>query len=157
MVEIIDCLLTILNNCSFLVTLFFPDTCYGIPWFLIVQVFLTLWSKFKPIFCKIKASFLFQGGQRSKSSRIRKISKQVALAFVKRTLSRCKQFEDVGRSCFSLADVGRSCFSQPSLQDVILYKPPCETDVKPTDRNCLTIVSKVPKKAKRQGLGILCK
>ncbi|KAL3530399.1 hypothetical protein ACH5RR_009721 [Cinchona calisaya] len=80
-------------------------------------------------------------GRTSKSARIRKISKQAALAFVKRTLSRCKQFEDSGRSCFS----------QPSLRDILFYKPLSEKDVKRADRNCLTTVSKeVPKKAKNK-------
>ncbi|GAV58381.1 hypothetical protein CFOL_v3_01915 [Cephalotus follicularis] len=38
-----------------------------------------------------------------------KVSKQVALSFMKRTLARCRKFEDTGKSCFS----------EPILRDVI--------------------------------------
>ncbi|XP_052185055.1 uncharacterized protein LOC127796742 isoform X2 [Diospyros lotus] len=48
-------------------------------------------------------------GSYSSKRMIRKIPKQVALAFVKRTLARCQRFEITGRSCFS----------KPPLQDVI--------------------------------------
>ncbi|XP_018438595.1 uncharacterized protein LOC108811019 isoform X3 [Raphanus sativus] len=37
----------------------------------------------------------------SGKSSANKISKQVAFAFVKRTLGRCRQFEEIGKSCFS--------------------------------------------------------
>lgn len=37
----------------------------------------------------------------SGKSSANKISKQAAFAFVKRTLGRCRQFEETGKSCFS--------------------------------------------------------
>ncbi|CAB4318576.1 unnamed protein product [Prunus armeniaca] len=39
-----------------------------------------------------------------------KMAKQAALAFVKRTLERCRKFEDTGKSCFS----------EPSYRDILL-------------------------------------
>ncbi|XP_050209438.1 uncharacterized protein LOC126660137 isoform X2 [Mercurialis annua] len=45
-----------------------------------------------------------------------KVSKQVAMAFMKRTLSRCRKFEDAGKSCFS----------EPPLRDAILAESPRE-------------------------------
>lgn len=42
------------------------------------------------------------------------MSKQVALAFAKRTLSRCRKFEDTRASCFS----------EPVLHDIIFAAPP---------------------------------
>ncbi|KAK4435926.1 hypothetical protein Salat_0756200 [Sesamum alatum] len=45
---------------------------------------------------------------------IAKVSKQVALAFLKRTLARCRKFEDSGASCFS----------EPALRDIIFATPP---------------------------------
>lgn len=63
-----------------------------------------------------------RGSYASKSA-VRKISKQVALAFMKRTLARCRKFEDIGNSCFS----------EPALQDVIFSPPPCNNDAKSVD------------------------
>lgn len=45
---------------------------------------------------------------------IPKVSKQVALSFAKRTLSRCRKFEDSRASCFS----------EPVLHDIIFAAPP---------------------------------
>ncbi|CAN4114413.1 unnamed protein product [Withania somnifera] len=45
---------------------------------------------------------------------IPKVSKQVALSFAKRTLSRCRKFEDSRVSCFS----------EPGLHDIIFAAPP---------------------------------
>ncbi|XP_011102063.1 uncharacterized protein LOC105180111 isoform X2 [Sesamum indicum] len=45
---------------------------------------------------------------------IAKVSKQVALAFLRRTLARCRKFEDSGASCFS----------EPALRDIIFAAPP---------------------------------
>ncbi|KAK6144631.1 hypothetical protein DH2020_021451 [Rehmannia glutinosa] len=45
---------------------------------------------------------------------IAKVSKQVALGFAKRTLARCRKFEDSGASCFS----------DPALRDIIFASPP---------------------------------
>ncbi|XP_027156741.1 uncharacterized protein LOC113757805 [Coffea eugenioides] len=66
---------------------------------------------------------MFQGGWRSKSSRIRKVSERAALPFVKRTLARCKQFEDSGKSIFG----------QHDLLSSILYKPSTEKDPRPIE------------------------
>jgi len=49
--------------------------------------------------------FILQASRRHHSasgkSSATKISKQAAFAFVKRTLERCRQFEETGKSCFS--------------------------------------------------------
>ncbi|KAL3838187.1 hypothetical protein ACJIZ3_022778 [Penstemon smallii] len=45
---------------------------------------------------------------------IAKVSKQVALAFARRTLARCQKFEDSGISCFS----------EPALRDIVYAAPP---------------------------------
>ncbi|CAI9767510.1 unnamed protein product [Fraxinus pennsylvanica] len=45
---------------------------------------------------------------------IAKVSKQSALAFAKRTLSRCQKFEDSGASCFA----------EPALRDIVYAAPP---------------------------------
>lgn len=42
---------------------------------------------------------------------------------MKRTLARCRKFEDTGNSCFS----------EPALQDVIFSPPPCNNDAKSVD------------------------
>uniref|UniRef100_A0A803NCR0 Uncharacterized protein n=1 Tax=Chenopodium quinoa TaxID=63459 RepID=A0A803NCR0_CHEQI len=44
---------------------------------------------------------------------MRKVSKQVAMGFIERTLVRCKKFELTGRSCFS----------EPALQNVLFAAP----------------------------------
>ncbi|KAA8534553.1 hypothetical protein F0562_032070 [Nyssa sinensis] len=44
---------------------------------------------------------------------VAKVSKQVAVAFSKRTLARCQKFEDSGTSCFN----------EPALQDVLFAAP----------------------------------
>jgi len=46
------------------------------------------------------------------------MAKQAALGFVKRTLDRCQQFEDTGKSCFSeplYKDMFLATSSQPSI------------------------------------------
>ncbi|XP_011076941.1 uncharacterized protein LOC105161066 isoform X3 [Sesamum indicum] len=45
---------------------------------------------------------------------IPKVSKQVALAFAKRTLARCRKFEDSGASCFS----------EPAFREIVYAAPP---------------------------------
>lgn len=45
------------------------------------------------------------------------------MAFAKRTLARCRKFEDTGSSCFS----------EPALQDVLFSAPPCSNDAKSAD------------------------
>ncbi|MBA0739880.1 hypothetical protein Gogos_013108 [Gossypium gossypioides] len=59
----------------------------------------------------------------SSKSAVRKVSKQVALAFVKRTLDKCQKFEQTGTSCFS----------EPALQDVMFSVPPCSNEAKSVD------------------------
>ncbi|XP_064968569.1 uncharacterized protein LOC135614775 isoform X1 [Musa acuminata AAA Group] len=62
-------------------------------------------------------------GSSSHKSGATKVSKQLALAFGKRTLSRCRRFEETGRSCFS----------EPALRDVILSVPLQNIDTKHSD------------------------
>ncbi|PPR83745.1 hypothetical protein GOBAR_AA36969 [Gossypium barbadense] len=59
----------------------------------------------------------------SSKSAVRKVSKQVALAFVKRTLDKCQKFEQTGTSCFS----------ESALQDVMFSVPPCSNEAKSVD------------------------
>ncbi|XP_042511995.1 uncharacterized protein LOC122087076 isoform X2 [Macadamia integrifolia] len=49
-------------------------------------------------------------GSHASKSGVNKVSRQVAMAFVNRTLARCQKFEDTGISCFS----------EPALRDVLL-------------------------------------
>nr|CAD1822941.1 unnamed protein product [Ananas comosus var. bracteatus] len=55
------------------------------------------------------------GGRGSSSHKagMSKVSKQLALAFAKRTVARCHKFEEMGRSCFS----------EPPFRDLILNPP----------------------------------
>ncbi|TXG73620.1 hypothetical protein EZV62_002199 [Acer yangbiense] len=66
--------------------------------------------------------FACRGTHTSKGA-VRKVSKHVALAFIKRTLARCRKFEDMGRSCFS----------EPALQDILFSTPPGSNDAKSID------------------------
>ena len=50
------------------------------------------------------------------------MSKQVALAFAKRTLARCQAFEDSGTSCFI----------EPALRDVFFAPRPQDNDAEPS-------------------------
>ncbi|KAK8683347.1 hypothetical protein V6N13_039411 [Hibiscus sabdariffa] len=59
----------------------------------------------------------------SSKSAVRKVSKPVALAFVKRTVERCRKFEQTGNSCFS----------EPALQDIMFSVPPCSNEAKSVD------------------------
>ncbi|XP_010912280.1 uncharacterized protein [Elaeis guineensis] len=59
----------------------------------------------------------------SHKSGVSKISKQLALAFAKRTLARCQKFEETGRSCFS----------EPAFRDIILSAPLHSSDGKYAD------------------------
>ncbi|KAM1100254.1 hypothetical protein FF1_006701 [Malus domestica] len=65
-------------------------------------------------------------GSNGSKNAVRKVSKQVALAFLKRTLSRCRKFEERGISCFS----------DPALQKVIFYESSCNNAAKPVDFKC---------------------
>ncbi|XP_060184209.1 uncharacterized protein LOC132613929 isoform X1 [Lycium barbarum] len=53
-------------------------------------------------------------GSLASKNGVPKVSKPVALAFAKRTLSRCRKFEDSRASCFS----------EPGLHDIIFAAPP---------------------------------
>lgn len=64
-------------------------------------------------------------GSIASKSGVAKVPKQVAVAFMKRTLARCRKFEDTGKSCFS----------EPAFQDVI-YGVPRDKDAELT--NCIT-------------------
>ncbi|KAL5568604.1 hypothetical protein UlMin_025179 [Ulmus minor] len=57
-------------------------------------------------------------GSLASKLRVAKIPKPVAVAYMKRTLARCRKFEDTGKSCFS----------EPPLRDVIYAAPPCGND-----------------------------
>ncbi|WOL02283.1 hypothetical protein Cni_G11002 [Canna indica] len=61
-------------------------------------------------------------GSSNHKSGMTKVSKQLALAFGKRTLARCHRFEETGRSCFN----------EPALRD-ILSAPPHNIDAKHSD------------------------
>ncbi|XP_050205621.1 uncharacterized protein LOC126655455 isoform X2 [Mercurialis annua] len=54
---------------------------------------------------------------------VSKVSRQVALAFIKHTLARCRKFEETGSSCFS----------EPALQEVIFSTPSSNNDAKSVD------------------------
>ncbi|GAB4855166.1 hypothetical protein Ancab_023792 [Ancistrocladus abbreviatus] len=56
---------------------------------------------------------------------VSKASRHVALAFIKRTLARCRKFEDTSRSCFS----------EPALRDILLGRPTSSMNVE--TRNCI--------------------
>ncbi|CAL9202583.1 unnamed protein product [Musa hybrid cultivar] len=97
------------------------------------------------------------GGRGSSSHKngITKVSKQLALAFAKRTIARCHRFEQTGRSCFS----------EPALRDVILSAPLHNIDAKYSDVSGAinhvesrsghlgSRVSGVPSVMERHGLG----
>ncbi|KAI3916753.1 hypothetical protein MKX01_004040 [Papaver californicum] len=51
-----------------------------------------------------------RGSSASKSG-VLKVSKQAAMAFVKRTIARCRKFEDTGKSCFSESALRNIVFS----------------------------------------------
>ncbi|KAJ4720590.1 Spectrin beta chain, brain [Melia azedarach] len=71
-----------------------------------------------------KKKLATRGSNASKSG-VTKVSKQVALAFMKRTLARCRKFEETGKSCFA----------EPFLRDAIFAAPPRGNDVEST-RSC---------------------
>ncbi|PRQ32261.1 hypothetical protein RchiOBHm_Chr5g0044401 [Rosa chinensis] len=62
-------------------------------------------------------------GYNGSKSAVRKVSKHVALAFLKRTLARCRKLEERGISCFS----------DPALQNVIFSSPTCNNVGKSVD------------------------
>ncbi|EOA22191.1 hypothetical protein CARUB_v10002763mg [Capsella rubella] len=49
----------------------------------------------------------------SKSAKVNKVSRQVALSFIRRTVARCRKFEETGLSCFA----------DPALQDILFSSP----------------------------------
>lgn len=48
---------------------------------------------------------------------MRKVSKQVAMGFIERTLVRCKTFELTGQSCFSDPALQNVLFAAPEVND----------------------------------------
>ncbi|XP_026425084.1 uncharacterized protein LOC113321394 isoform X2 [Papaver somniferum] len=74
-----------------------------------------------------------RGGNYSRSG-VSRVSKVAALAFVKRTITRCRKFEATGKSCFSEA----------SLQKIILSASRCSTDGEPVDTVCTEAAANVP-------------
>ncbi|KAJ0261338.1 Spectrin beta chain [Hirschfeldia incana] len=49
----------------------------------------------------------------NKASKVPKVTRQVALAFIRRTLARCRKFEETGLTCFA----------DPALQDILFSSP----------------------------------
>ncbi|XP_057979002.1 uncharacterized protein LOC131165336 isoform X2 [Malania oleifera] len=64
-------------------------------------------------------------GSNASKSGISKVSRHVALGFVKRTLARCKKFEESGKSCFS----------ELPLRDLLFSAPPRANDAE--SLNCV--------------------
>ncbi|CAL0329029.1 unnamed protein product [Lupinus luteus] len=62
-------------------------------------------------------------GSKNSKGAIQKVSKQVSLAFVNRTLGRCRRYEVAGISCFS----------EPALQNIMFSRPSHENDAQPMD------------------------
>lgn len=62
-------------------------------------------------------------GSRSSRGAIQKVPKQVALASIKRTLARCRSYEEAGISCFS----------EPTLQNIMFAANSRENDAQPAD------------------------
>ncbi|XP_019413678.1 PREDICTED: uncharacterized protein LOC109325653 isoform X1 [Lupinus angustifolius] len=60
-------------------------------------------------------------GSKNSKGAIHKVSKHVSLAFVYRTLGRCRRYEEAGISCFS----------EPALQNVMFSCPSHENDAQP--------------------------
>ncbi|KAJ6983951.1 hypothetical protein NC653_022235 [Populus alba x Populus x berolinensis] len=73
---------------------------------------------------------LFVGIVPSKST-VRKASRQVALAFIKRTLARCHKFEDTGSSCFSEPALAAGTHAMKSL--TLMLKPEDQDTTKEVD------------------------
>ncbi|XP_027909430.1 uncharacterized protein LOC114168718 isoform X2 [Vigna unguiculata] len=62
-------------------------------------------------------------GSKNSKGAVHKVSKQVALGFIKRTLGRCKRYEEAGINCFS----------EPTLQNIMFAPPSRENDTQPAD------------------------
>ncbi|KAK9284066.1 hypothetical protein L1049_012326 [Liquidambar formosana] len=73
-----------------------------------------------------KKQLATRGSSASKGG-VSKVSRQVALAFVKRTVAKCRIFEDTGKSCFS----------EPPFRDVLLAVAPCINDTESESVNCV--------------------
>ena len=54
---------------------------------------------------------------RNSKSAVQKVSTQVALAFIKRTLARCRRYEEAGVSCFSEPTLQNIMFTPHSLEN----------------------------------------
>ncbi|KAF5446282.1 hypothetical protein F2P56_031919 [Juglans regia] len=94
-----------------------------------------------------KKQLATRGSSASKCG-VTRVSKQVALGFMKRTLTRCRTYEDTGKSCFT----------EPALQDLIFAAPPhCDAAIKfpPETQNFqleLGISGSFPNRAERHDL-----
>ncbi|KAK3228498.1 hypothetical protein Dsin_000379 [Dipteronia sinensis] len=84
-----------------------------------------------------KKKLATRGSSASKSG-VAKVSKQVAMAFMKRTLARCRKFEETGKSCFT----------EPAIRDVIFATPPRANDAESTKSHGLVSRSMPPKTVK---------
>ncbi|WCJ19090.1 hypothetical protein M5689_001396 [Euphorbia peplus] len=73
-----------------------------------------------------------RGSYASKLS-VAKVPRQVAVAFMKRTLFRCRKFQDTAKSCFG----------EPPLRDVILAAPPCGNHTESLNSIGLSVKSNV--------------
>ncbi|ESW04421.1 hypothetical protein PHAVU_011G093600 [Phaseolus vulgaris] len=62
-------------------------------------------------------------GSKNSKGAVHKVSKQVALGFIKRTLGRCKRYEEAGINCFS----------EPTLQNIMFAPPSRENEAQPAD------------------------
>ncbi|MCH91021.1 serine-rich adhesin for platelets-like, partial [Trifolium medium] len=56
-------------------------------------------------------------GSRNSKSAVQKVSNQVALAFLKRTLGRCRRYEEAGVSCFSESTLQNIMFAPHSREN----------------------------------------
>lgn len=63
-----------------------------------------------------------RGSSASKSG-VLKVSKQATMAFVKRTIARCRKFENTGKSCFS----------EPALRNIVFSGLVDRIDAKSAD------------------------
>ncbi|KAI9156847.1 hypothetical protein LWI28_013064 [Acer negundo] len=88
-----------------------------------------------------KKKLATRGSSASKSG-VAKVSKQVAMAFMKRTLARCLKFEETGKSCFT----------EPAIRDVIFATPPRANDAESTKSHGLVSRSSVPVRAEQRDL-----
>ncbi|KAL5735172.1 hypothetical protein ACOSP7_033033 [Xanthoceras sorbifolium] len=88
-----------------------------------------------------KKKLATRGSSASKSG-VTKVSKPVAMAFMKRTLARCRKFEETGKSCFT----------EPAIRDVIFAAPPRGNDAESTKSLGLVFRRSVSGRAEQHNL-----